>query len=210
LIEEEYADDVAAVLVSDPMLSAWGIRTMANTEKAYNPFSYHNGSVWPFENAIIAAGLKKYGFVRETHMVFDALIDASYYFEYRRWPEVYCGVAREIGGVLARQPDASRPQAWSAGAIFLLLQTWLGITAQPFSRRIDITPVLPASISDITIKDLSIAGGRISLRALRQGGSVFLDITDNPDDLDITIHPATRQHHRIAHASPAPGTSRTA
>jgi glycogen debranching enzyme len=210
LIEEEYADDVAAVLVSDPMLSAWGIRTMANTEKAYNPFSYHNGSVWPFENAIIAAGLKKYGFVRETHMVFDALIDASHYFEYRRWPEVYCGVAREIGGVLARQPDASRPQAWSAGAIFLLLQTWLGITAQPFSRRIDITPVLPASISDITIKDLSIAGGRISLRALRQGGSVFLDITDNPDDLDITIHPATRQHHRIAHASPAPGTSRTA
>ena len=199
LIDEDHADQVAQTLVSDPMMAAWGIRTMANTEKAYNPFSYHNGSIWPFDNAIIAAGLKKYGFVAETQRVFDALVDASLYFEYRRWPEVYCGVARDIGGALARQPDASRPQAWSAGAIFLLLQTWLGLSPRPFSRHIDVTPVLPTCIKEMTVDNLSIAGGRLSLRILREGGTVLLEVKDNPDDLDIMIHPATRQHHRIAH-----------
>jgi glycogen debranching enzyme len=203
LIDDGHAGEMAQTLISDPMMSAWGIRTMANTEKAYNPFSYHNGSVWPFENAIIAAGLKRYGFVAESQKVFDALIDASGYFEYRRWPEVYCGVARDIGGALARQPDASRPQAWSAGAIFLLLQMWVGLSPRPFSRQVDITPVLPSCIRELVVESLHIAGGRLSLHLLREGeGSVYVQVTDNPDDLDIIIHPATRDHHRIAHPAP--------
>jgi len=118
LIDDEHAEAVAKTLLSQPMFGSWGIRTMANTERAYNPFSYHNGSSWPFENALIASGMKKYGLVCETQEVFDAMVEASLYFEYRRWPEVYCGVGKTTGGVLARQPDACRPQAWSAGAIF--------------------------------------------------------------------------------------------
>jgi glycogen debranching enzyme len=207
LIDEEHIDDVAKTMLADPMFMEWGIRTMATTEKAYNPFSYHNGSVWPFENAMIASGLKKYGFVEETQAVFNAMIDASLYFEYRRWPEVYCGVGRTLGGVLARQPDACRPQAWSSGAIFLLLQTILGIAPLPFSKRIDLTPALPHGIDEVVAENISIAGGTLSLRLVRQDGGVLMQIMDNPDQLDIVIHPATRDHLLARHGE-APATSR--
>jgi glycogen debranching enzyme len=189
LIDEDKAQAVADMILSDSMFTSWGVRTMANTQAAYNPFSYHNGSVWPFENALIASGLKKYGLLAETAKVFEAMLDASLYFEYRRWPEVYCGVSKTVGGVLARQPDASRPQAWSSGAIFLLLQTLLGISPQPFSKHVNLTPALPASLDHIVARNLPIAGGRLSLRVVRADSGVLLEITDNPDNLDVVIHP---------------------
>lgn len=194
LIDEDKAECVANVVLSNSMTTSWGIRTMANSEAAYNPFSYHNGSVWPFENALIASGLKKYGLLAGTEQIFEAMLDASLYFEYRRWPEVYCGVSKTVGGVLARQPDASRPQAWSAGAIFLLLQTLLGIAPQPFSKRVNLTPALPASIDHIEARDIPIAGGHLSLRVERSNSGVLLEIIDNPDNLDVVIHPAMTFH----------------
>ncbi|MDQ2743199.1 MAG: hypothetical protein M3Z66_13015 [Chloroflexota bacterium] len=197
LIDDARAEATVKVLMSESMLTSWGIRTMADTERAYNPLSYHDGSVWPFENAIIAAGLKKYGFICETQQVFDALLDASLYFEYRRWPEVYAGVSKNTGGVLARQPDASRPQAWSAGAIFLLVQSMLGVAARPFSAHVDITPALPACIDEITAENLCINGCRLGLRILREGNSILMEIRDNPGDLDIVIHPPTRNHKHV-------------
>lgn len=197
LICDEHAQATADRLLSESMFTDWGVRTMASTEDAYNPFSYHDGSVWPFENALIATGLKKYGLVRETQRIFDALVDASLYFEYRRWPEVYCGVSKSVGGVLARQPDASRPQAWSAGAIFLFVQTIFGIAPRPFSKHVDVTPALPSCFSEISFEHLSIAGGTLSLRLVREDKSVLVDIKENPDDLDILIHPATRHEHQI-------------
>jgi glycogen debranching enzyme len=192
LIDESHADAMAAKLTSPEVLSSWGIRTMATNERAFNAFSYHNGSIWPFENALIATGLKKYGFVHETQRVHESMVDASGYFEYRRLPEVYCGVTKETAGVLARQPDASRPQAWSSGAIFLLLQTWLGVAPRPFQRHVDITPVLPRDLTEIIIKDMKIYDSSLSLRIVRENGSLLLDVSDNPGDLDIMIHPATR------------------
>jgi len=189
IIDDEHAQQTADVLLSDPMFTSWGIRTMASTELAYNPFSYHDGSIWPFDNAIIAAGLKKYGFVEETQRVFDGLIEASLYFEYRRWPEVYCGVSKSIGGVLARQPDASRPQAWSAGAIFLFLQTILGMAPRPFSKHVDITPALPSCMNELIVDGVSVAGGTLGIRLVRQYNSVLMEIRDNPTELDIVIHP---------------------
>jgi len=197
LIDDRHLDDFVKRLMHESMCASWGIRTMASTEKAYNPFSYHDGSIWPFENSIIASGLKKYGLVCETQTVFDAMVDASLYFEYRRWPEVYAGTSRDIGGLLARQPDASRPQAWSAGAIFLLLQTVLGVATKPFARRVDITPGLPSAIDEIVVEKMRIAGGRLSLRMIRQGNAALLEIVENPDDLDIIVHPATRGHARL-------------
>ena len=157
LIDEEHAEAMTKRLASTEMLSSWGIRTMAASERSFNAFSYHNGSIWPFENAIIAMGLKKYGYVHETQQVHEAMVDASQYFEYHRWPEVYCGVTKETAGVLARQPDASRPQAWSAGAIFLLLQTWLGAAPRPFQKHVDITPVLPRDLTEIAVKNMKIS-----------------------------------------------------
>jgi glycogen debranching enzyme len=195
LVDEEHAGALIDTLMSDRLFTSWGVRTMSNAEPAYNPFSYHNGSIWPFENALIASGLKKYGYVAETQAVLDAMVDASLSFEYRRWPEVYAGVSREVGGVLARQPDASRPQAWSAGAIFSLLQTILGVAQAPFSNRVDVTPALPSCINEIVVSNLCMGGARLSLRLLRDGTSVLMDIVDNPNELDIVIHPAGRNHH---------------
>jgi glycogen debranching enzyme len=190
LIDEEHAGDMARTLVSTTMSSSWGIRSMANTEKQYNPISYHNGSVWPFENAIIGAGLKSYGYTKEADSVFDAMVDASSYFEYRRWPEVYAGAAKDLVDALGRQPDASRPQAWSAGSIFLWLQSWLGISPRPFSRYVELSPTLPDSIERVSVKDVAIAGGHLSLTISRgPTGAMQLQIDENPDHLGITIHP---------------------
>lgn len=193
LIDDDRAQAVADTITSPALCSSWGIRTMATDERSFNAFSYHDGSIWPFENCLIAAGLKKYGFVRAAQQVHAAMVDASQYFEYRRWPEVYCGVTRDTAGVLARQPDACRPQAWSAGAIFLLLQTWLGVAPRAFGRHIDITPVLPKGLMELTIEGMSVAGSPLSLRLIREDGSLLLDIMDNPGNLDIMIHPAS--HH---------------
>ena len=96
VIDEEHAEDTANVLLSNHMSSGWGIRSMSNIEKAYNPLSYHNGSVWPFENTLIGAGLKRYGCVDESNDVFHTMLDAAWHFEYARWPEVYAGVTREL------------------------------------------------------------------------------------------------------------------
>jgi glycogen debranching enzyme len=193
LIDEEHAEAMARVLVSDPMASAWGIRSMANNEKAYNPLSYHNGSVWPFENTLIGAGLKAYGFVTESDTVFELLVDAAAHFEYGRWPEVYTGVAKDAIGVLSLQPDASRPQAWSAGAMYLWVQSWLGLSPRPFSRHIDVRPSMPQGIERITVRNLSVADARISLGIVRtDDGTVHLHVLDNPDCLRVTIHPITR------------------
>ncbi len=198
LIDEEHAQAVAETLVDPKMCSSWGIRTMATDERAFNALSYHDGSIWPFENSLMAAGLKKYGYVRAAQQVHEALVDASQYFEYRRWPEVYCGVTRETAGVLARQPDACRPQAWSAGVIFLLLQTWLGIAPRPFSRHVDITPVLPAGLDELDVDGMSICGSKLGLRIIRENGSLLLEIKDNPDNLDISIHPASHVERHLA------------
>src|SRR5579884_1920145 len=198
LIDEEHAQAVAETLVDPKMCSSWGIRTMATDERAFNALSYHDGSIWPFENSLMAAGLKKYGYVRAAQQVHEALVDASKYFEYRRWPEVYCGVTRETAGVLARQPDACRPQAWSAGVIFLLLQTWLGIAPRPFSRHVDITPVLPAGLDELDVDGMSICGSKLGLRIIRENGSLLLEIKDNPDNLDISIHPASHVERHLA------------
>jgi len=195
LVDESHLDQFAKRVMHESLLTSWGIRTMATTERAFNPFSYHNGSIWPWENSLIAAGMKKYGRVLETQRIFDALVEASLYFEYRRWPEVYAGIGRRVGDVIGRQPDASRPQAWSAGAIFILLQTILGVATKPFQRRVDITPALPSSIDEIVVRNLRIAGGRLSLRLVREGNAALLEIMDNPDDLDVLIHPASPGQH---------------
>jgi glycogen debranching enzyme len=206
LIDDHKAGAVVRTIMAEPMFATWGIRTMARTEKAYNPLSYHDGSVWPFENGLIAQGLKKYGYVKETQDVFDALLDASLYFEYRRWPEVYTGVSKRTGGVLGRQPDASRPQAWSAGLMFLFVQNILGMSSNPFSTRIDLTPALPSCLDEIVVENASIAGSHISLRLVRQGTHVLLDVMSNPDELDIVVHPATHnREHAERHGTAVSG-----
>jgi glycogen debranching enzyme len=205
LIDDDKAGDVVRTIMAEPMFATWGIRTMARTEKAYNPLSYHDGSVWPFENGLIAQGLKKYGYVKEMQDVLNALVDSSLYFEYRRWPEVYTGVSKRTGGILARQPDACRPQAWSAGLMFLFVQNILGIASNAFSKRIDLTPALPNCLDEIIVRNCRIADSSISLRLVRQDSHVLLDVMDNPDGLDLVVHPATVREEVGEHGAAVSG-----
>jgi glycogen debranching enzyme len=187
LIDDERAGAMVQILLSTPMAGSWGIRTMADTEKRHNPISYHNGSVWPFENALIGAGLRRYGYTQEADRLFDVLVDASSYFEYRRWPEVYSGVPRDLVNVLGRQPDTSRPQAWSAASIFLWIQSWLGLYPKPFSREVDVAPALPEGIERLSLKDIAIGDSHLSLTLARANGGTDVHIDDPPDGLCLQI-----------------------
>lgn len=204
LIDDDHAEEMVKTLTDPSMLSSWGVRTMSTEEKAFNAFSYHDGSIWPFENSLMMAGLKKYGFVQCAQEIQEALIASSDFFEYRRWPEVYCGVTQETAGVLARQPDACRPQAWSSGVVFMMVQTWLGVAPRPFARHVDITPVLPAGVQELKVEKMSVCGESLSLRILRENGCLLMEIIDNPGNLDIMIHPASRaERHLIGEHLPA-------
>jgi glycogen debranching enzyme len=137
------------------MFSGWGIRTLASREKRYNPMSYHNGSIWPHDNAIIAFGFAKYGFQKEALKVMAALFDASLFIDMQRLPELYCGFERRTNEGPTAYPVACSPQAWSVATVFLLLQACLRIEINALDKTIIFSnPALPSYLEKITIKNL--------------------------------------------------------
>ena len=117
---------IADAMVSPAYFSGWGIRTLAKGEPRYNPMSYHNGSVWPHDNSLIALGLSRYGFYDHAEKVFEATLAAASYMELRRLPELYCGFRRRPGAGAILYPVACSPQAWASGALFLMIQAAAG------------------------------------------------------------------------------------
>src|SRR5262249_24103522 len=133
----EAARSIANLLFDLSFFSGWGIRTVASSEARYNPLSYHNGSVWPHDNALIAGGLAAYGFKKLAGKIFLALLDASSAMELHRLPELFCGLEREgpgEGPVL--YPVACSPQGWSAATLYLLIQSCLGLNLQGAQKRV--------------------------------------------------------------------------
>ena len=126
IVPEERVDDVATMLMSERLWSGWGVRTMAADEVAYNPLVYHNGTVWPHDNSLIAWGLCKAGRARDAQLIVRRTIEAAVHFDHRL-PEVFAGFARRRTGVPVEYPTASRPQAWAAATPILLLRVLLGI-----------------------------------------------------------------------------------
>ncbi|MBI4318143.1 MAG: amylo-alpha-1,6-glucosidase [Chloroflexi bacterium] len=127
IVDEDKAALMARRLVEPDLFSGWGVRTMSARMAAYNPISYHNGSVWPHDNSLIAAGLTRYGFHEEANRIVTALLDASAHLPNHRLPELFAGYPRTSGGFPVECLGANSPQAWSAGAVVLLLQTILGL-----------------------------------------------------------------------------------
>jgi glycogen debranching enzyme len=185
----EHARAVADVLLGDSMFSGWGIRTLATRELRYNPLSYHNGSVWPHDNALIAMGLARYGYKVECARVLDALYEASLHFDLRRMPELFCGFRPRPHEGPTLYPVACAPQAWSAGAVFLLLQACLGLDIDASGSQIVFDrPVLPASIPRLVVRGLEVGASRVdfvienhdhdvSVQLLRRDGNVSIAIT---------------------------------
>ncbi|MGD9895556.1 MAG: glycogen debranching N-terminal domain-containing protein [Candidatus Methylacidiphilaceae bacterium] len=148
---------VAELLLSPSFFSGWGIRTLPEGAPRYNPMSYHNGSVWPHDNSLIALGLARYGFSVELCKLADGLFCALDYLEEHRLPELFCGFPRRPGSAPVRYPIACRPQGWASGSLFALLAACLGIGFQAESGEIRFEkPVLPAQVEELLLQGLSL------------------------------------------------------
>jgi glycogen debranching enzyme len=170
LLDDDKAAELGARLLQPDMFSGWGVRTMSKTVKAYNPMSYHNGSVWPHDNAFIAAGLKRYGLHRQTNRIATAIFDAAIHADYMRLPELFCGFTRRTPNRPVGYPVACSPQAWAAGSPFLLLQAMLGLSARAHENVLTINnPVLPPWLNSVELRNLRVGDSVLSLAFRREG-----------------------------------------
>ncbi len=168
---------VVADLMQPSSFSGWGIRTVATTEARFNPMSYHNGSVWPHDNAIIAAGFARYGFRAEAARVFRGLFDASTYIDLKRLPELFCGFPRLRSHGPTFYPVACSPQAWSATATLSLLRSCLGISFDPENGYVIFDqPVLPDFVDDVRLRQLRLGYGRIDVDIARAEGGAAVHV----------------------------------
>jgi glycogen debranching enzyme len=157
IVDQARAQQVVDQLLGPNLFSGWGVRTLATTEGLYNPVGYHVGTVWPFDNSFIAWGLRRYGFKEEAARIAGATIDAAQYFD-GRLPEAFGGYDRELTHFPVQYPTACSPQAWSTGAILLLIRTMLGM--QPRGEHLVVEPALPSSIGRIELLDVPGRWGR--------------------------------------------------
>jgi glycogen debranching enzyme len=157
IVDDDKADAVAAHLVGEALFSGWGIRTMAAGEGGYNPISYHNGTVWPHDNSLIAHGLARYGYREEAARIALAILEAATYFRYRL-PEVFAGYRRERTSFPVEYPTASSPQAWATGTPLLLLRVLVGL--EPDGDELRVEPQLPEGIARVVLRDIPGRWGR--------------------------------------------------
>ena len=169
----ERAARVAKLLLSRRFFSGWGIRTIATGEARYNPMSYHNGSVWPHDNAVIALGLARYGHKAEVVKIFRALFEAATHDELRRLPELFCGFPQRRGRGPTSYPVACSPQAWAAAAPFALVAAAAGLELDHEAACVRLRhPVLPAFLDRLELHGVEVAGSRLDLRLCRSGEDV--------------------------------------
>ncbi len=175
----ERAESVVRILMGSSCFCGWGIRTVASTEARYNPMSYHNGSVWPHDNALIAAGFARYGFRREAAKVFGSLFSASTYVDLRRLPELFCGFPRQQTRGPTFYPVACMPQAWAAAAPLYLIQSCTGLAFDTATERVTFRePVLPGFLDEIVLKGLRMAGGSVDVALRRSNRHVIVDVLE--------------------------------
>ncbi len=184
------ATATACTLLASSSFSGFGIRTLAADQPVYNPLSYHNGTVWPHDNALIVRGLAGYGLHHEAMKAFDGLYAAMSYFRDRRLPELFCGIGKR-SGALVRYPVACSPQAWASAAPFLLIQSILGIEADAPHRRLVVkNPRLPRSVRKLEIQGMRVGSALVSISFRRTGARCHvdkLDVTGGPLKTDILI-----------------------
>ncbi|GAB3148911.1 glycogen debranching N-terminal domain-containing protein [Microbispora hainanensis] len=174
IVDRDKAPAVAEHLLSPRMFSGFGIRTLASDMGAYNPMSYHNGSVWPHDSALVASGLMRYGFVEEAQRIATGLLDAAHAFG-DRLPELFCGFDRTDFDLPVPYPTSCSPQAWASATPIQLLRLLLRFDPWVPSRRVWIAPVLPKGFGELCISGFPIAGARVDLEAREDSGEVHVD-----------------------------------
>jgi glycogen debranching enzyme len=175
IVSKDRAKEVAKRLVADDMFSGYGIRTMSSRSTGYNPMSYHDGSVWPHDNAMALIGMSRLGFRDEASTVVTGLLKAAEHFEYSRLPELFCGYDQSIGYPVS-YPVACSPQAWAAGTSIVLIQAMLGMTVDAMDHSLRINPFLPEGINWLQVTDLPVGNGRISVDLKRSHDNGPLEV----------------------------------
>jgi glycogen debranching enzyme len=177
IAKPERAAKVAEGLLRPQFFSGWGIRTIANTEARYNPMSYHNGSIWPHDNALIALGFSRYGLKRPVERLFKGLFEAATYMEMRRLPELFCGFQRARGRGPTLYPVACSPQAWASATPFTLIEASLGLQFDPTGSEIRlIDPRLPSFLDWVMLRDLHLGDCIVDLVARRNNDNVAVEV----------------------------------
>jgi glycogen debranching enzyme len=186
IASEERAASVVEQLLDDAMFSGWGMRTVAAGQSRYNPMSYHDGSIWPHDNAISALGMARYGHVGAAGTVMQGLFDASRHFELARMPELFCGFTRRPGEGPTHYPVACSPQSWAAGAVFMLLQACMGLEIDALESTVRISNArLPAFLDHLELENLVVGDALLSLRVQRQGDGVEVDILERRGSVSV-------------------------
>ncbi|MEO6579370.1 MAG: amylo-alpha-1,6-glucosidase [Candidatus Limnocylindria bacterium] len=182
----ERAARVAESLMSDASFSGWGIRTLAAGEPRYNPMSYHNGSIWPHDNGMVALGLARYGFKDDAVRIMSGLLEASRHFDLARLPELFCGFSRRDGEAPTLYPVACSPQAWAAGAPLMLLEACLGLRIDARSRTIRFERgALPVGIDRVKLENLSVGDARVGVMLERHRNGIGVNVLAGETDVEI-------------------------
>ncbi|MDB5621272.1 amylo-alpha-1,6-glucosidase [Tardiphaga sp.] len=188
IAREDRARLVAADLMRPHFFTGWGIRTVARGEPRYNPMSYHDGSIWPHDNALIALGLARYGLKHSVEAVFKGLFDTAAYMDLRRLPELFCGFQREKRRGPTLYPVACAPQAWASATPFTLLEAALGIEFDAARGEIRFrNPRLPAFLNEVILRDLRLGDSSVDLRLRKHHDDVSLEILRTRGKIQVSI-----------------------
>ena len=183
---------VVTRLLEADMWSGWGVRTLSAAHVSYNPLSYQLGSVWPHDNAILAHGFARYGHADEAGQIGRALFDAAERFQYRRFPEVYAGLARDEASFPVQYLGANVPQAWASGAVIHLLSAFLGLEPDAANQRLAVRPALPDWLDEIVLTNLRVGDASVDLRVTRD----HVSIERQSGEVDVCSGPHTRPASR--------------
>lgn len=189
IVDEAKAPAVVAHLLGDALFSGWGIRTLGRDMAAYNPLGYHLGTIWPHDNALIAAGLRRYGFADEANRLLTALYEAALQFPYYRLPELFCGIERSAYGAPIGYPVACSPQAWAAGTIPFVLGRTLGLRPTDGGRTLHVVrPLLPPWLNEVRVRGLRVGGAHLDLTFARPSvGPARVTVDANTGGVEVLI-----------------------
>ncbi|MFO1243447.1 MAG: amylo-alpha-1,6-glucosidase [Rickettsiales bacterium] len=190
IAEPHQADRIFRQVMDRSFFSGFGIRTIATEAARYNPMSYHNGSIWPHDNAMIAMGMARYGHSRSCEKLFKAMFDAACYMEHRRLPELFCGFRRTPGQAPTNYPVACSPQAWACASPFAFLQACLGLTFNTEKETISLQrPVLPEFLDEVCLRNLRVGSTTMDIQLHRRERDVSISLLrkDGPGTVAITL-----------------------